>query len=248
MSAGNDAMRIAILEDESTQMEYLVHALEQQFAPGTDTLTCVRFRMGETLRRALRSETFDLLVLDWNVPDLDGLDLLRWVREFHESSVPVIMLSSRGSECDVAQALATGADDYLIKPLRPLELAARIRNQLRKVQPQTQQRPVERFGHWEFDRTSSVVRLTHPSNVCEVELSEREFRLALALFGNLGQTVSRSHLMERMGINGESPSRSLDSQIYRLRTKLGLRPAHGVRLQTIYGQGYRLEAVNENAA
>ncbi|CAB3764749.1 hypothetical protein GQ57_17650 [Burkholderia sp. MSh2] len=241
-------MRIAILEDEPTQMEYLVHALEQQLASCSPPLTCVRFGMGETLRRALRSDTFDLLVLDWNVPDLDGLDLLQWVRKFRESSVPIIMLSSRGSECDVVQALAAGANDYLVKPLRPLELAARIRNQLHQLQPQAQQRPVERFGHWEFDRTSSIARLTHASNVSDIELTEREFRLALALFGNLGQTVSRSYLMERMGINGESPSRSLDSQIYRLRTKLGLRPVHGVRLQTIYGQGYRLEAVNEHAS
>ncbi|KWF20838.1 response regulator transcription factor [Burkholderia pseudomultivorans] len=239
-------MRIAILEDEPTQMEYLVHALEQQLASCADGLTCVRFHLGEALRRALRSETFDLLVLDWNVPDLDGLDLLRWVREFRESRVPIIMLSSRGAECDVAEALATGADDYLVKPLRPLELAARIRNLLRKLQPQVQQRPVERFGHWEFDRTNTIVRFGHPAGNSETELTEREFRLALALFGNLGQTVSRSYLMERMGVSGESPSRSLDSQIYRLRTKLGLRPAHGVRLQTIYGQGYRLEAVDEN--
>ncbi len=239
-------MRIAILEDEQTQMEYLVHALEQQLAPYVDKLTCLRFHLGEALRRALRSETFDLLVLDWNVPDLDGLDLLRWVREYRESRVPIIMLSSRGAECDVAEALANGADDYLIKPLRPLELAARIRNLLRKTQPRAQQRTVERFGYWEFDRTNSVARLVHPSSQCEIELTEREFRLALALFGNLGQTVSRNYLMERMGIDGESPSRSLDSQIYRLRTKLGLRPAHGVRLQTIYGQGYRLEAVSED--
>ncbi|QCP54363.1 response regulator transcription factor [Trinickia violacea] len=240
-------MRIAILEDEVTQMEYLVHALEQHFASSADGLSCVCFGLGESLRGALRSETFDLLVLDWNVPDLDGLDLLRWVREYRESQVPVIVLSSRGSECDVAAALATGADDYLIKPLRPLELAARIQNLLRKQQPQTQQRAIERFGYWEFDRASSTARLSHPSNCCEVELTAREFRLALALFGNLGQTVSRGYLMERMGTSGESLSRSLDSQIYRLRTKLGLRPAHGVRLQTIYGKGYRLEVFDKDA-
>jgi DNA-binding response OmpR family regulator len=152
-------MRIAILEDEPSQMEYLVHALEQQLASSTDELTCVRFETGKTLRRALRSDTFDLLVLDWNVPDLDGLDLLRWVREFGENRVPIIMLSSRGAECDVAQAFATGADDYLIKPLRPLELAARIRNLLCKLQSQTQQSSVDRFGHWEFERANSGSRL-----------------------------------------------------------------------------------------
>lgn len=238
-------MRIAVLEDEPHQMEYLVHTLEHQLALGDETVSCVTFERGEALRRALRRETFDLLVLDWNVPDLDGVDLLHWLRQYQQSETPVIMLSSRSSQNDVANALGIGADDYLVKPLRPLELAARIRRLLQRNRPGVS-KSLERYGNWVFDRPSSSISVEQNGEKQRFELTEREFRLALALFRKLGQAVSRAYLMESMGHDGELTTRALDSQIYRLRAKLGLYAARGLRLQTVYGQGYRLETTDDN--
>lgn len=239
-------MRIALLEDEPAQMSHFIHTIERQLRIGHEPVVCVPFECGEDLRRSLRRETFDLLVLDWNVPDLDGVELLRWLRSRPENWVPVIMLSSRSSECDVADALYAGADDYVVKPFRPLELVARMRRLLTWQQP-TAAAQVERFGAWVFDRTSSVVRVevggSEPAQ--QVTLTDSEFRLALALFRNMGRPVSRAYLLECTGSNSEVPTRTLDTHIYRLRTKLGLHAARGLRLLTVYGLGYRLELLSD---
>ena len=203
------------------------------------------FDKGEALRKSLRQETFDLLVLDWNVPDLDGVELLHWLRSFQKSEVPVIMLSSRSAERDVAGALGIGADDYVVKPFRTMELCARIRRLMTRQPSLTAAAEQERFGAWRFDQPNLCVHFKSTDGaVTRIALTDREFRLALALFRHLGHAVSRAYLLEKLGVHGEEmPSRALDSHIYRLRSKLGLHSASGLRLQTVYGRGYRLERV-----
>lgn len=241
-------MRIAVLDDDPVQLEHVVHTLNKHLRlPGT-SVTCVTFDRGESLRRALRRETFDLLLLDWNIPDLDGADLLRWLRDHARNSTRVIMLSARTSEGGVAAALGWGADDYVTKPYRPLELCARIR---RLVQ-HTPQAYVEQecFGNWRFDRAGML--LCHDAAggqaapLC-VPLTDRELRLALTLFRNAGKVVSRGHLLDSAGYDGDSMSRLLDSHIYRLRTKLSRHSEGLLHLQTVYGQGYRL-AIHDTGA
>jgi len=236
-------MRIAVLEDEPAQMSHLVDMLQNLLFNNVDEpVSCVPFNSGEQLRSALRTESFDLLVLDWNVPDLDGLQLLSWLRRQRESTVPVVMLSARNSERDAVCALDAGADDYIVKPFRPLELAARLRRLVAPAQPASKGTQ-ERFGRWLFDRSVSSVQfqLATGEQARWVSLSASEFHMALALFRNLGRSVSRAHLLERVGRDGEPSSRALDSQIYRLRTKLRLNVENGLRLHAVYGQGYRLE-------
>ena len=242
-------MRIAVLEDEPAQMNHLVDMLENRLFNNVDEpVSCVSFYSGEALRSALRTESFDLLVLDWNLPDLDGLQLLAWLRRQRESTVPVVMLSARNSERDAVRALDAGADDYVIKPFRSLELAARLRRLLAPAQS-TGKGVRERFGNWVFDRSTSSVQLQLMAGERAqwVSLSNSEFHMALALFRNLGRPVSRAHLLERVGREGEPSSRALDSQIYRLRTKLRLNVENGLRLHTVYGQGYRLELCAHDA-
>jgi DNA-binding response OmpR family regulator len=243
-------MRIAVLDDDPAQLNYLVHALTRELDGGEEPVSCVPFSHGELLRRALRHETFDLLVLDWNVPDLDGVGLLHWLRTFQKSHVPVIMLSSRSAERDVAGALGIGADDYVIKPFRTLELCARIRRLMTRRAIQDSVNQAERFGDWRFDRANMGVQMRSPDGAQTlIPLTDREFRLALALFTHMGQPVSRAYLLECLGVHGEEmPSRALDSHIYRLRNKLNLHSARGMRLQTVYGRGYRLESVDERSA
>jgi len=237
-------MRIAILEDESTSQSDLLRVLEQALTVGDSTMTSVAFPNGAKLQQALRRESFDLLVLDWDVSGLACIELLQWLRRWQADQVPVLMLGSRASEEDVVKALNLGADDYVAKPFRPLELGARIQRLVVR-------RPVvrssrERFGRCEFDRPSQSV-LIHPASKSDEAtrqhvLTDREFRLALTLFEHMGDVVSRTHLLESAGYNDqELPSRTLDSHIYRLRTKLGLDSTNGLSLRTVYGHGYRLE-------
>lgn len=233
-------MRIAVLDDDPAQLSYLSHALARQLDMGDEMISCCPFNKGEALRRSLRQETYDLLVLDWNVPDLDGVELLNWLRTFQKSDVPVIMLSSRSSERDVANALGIGADDYVVKPFRTLELCARIRRLLARHDT-SGPTDTNTFGDWRFDPPTLSVHFTSQSGTDTIVLTDREFRLALALFRHLGQPVSRAYLLETLGVPGEEmPSRALDSHVYRLRNKLNLHSSSGLRLQTVYGRGYRL--------
>ena len=230
-------------------MSHLVDVLENHLLiQADDPVKCVPFHSGEALRNALRTESFDLLVLDWNVPDLDGLRLLAWLRRQRESTIPVVMLSARNSERDAACALDAGADDYVIKPFRPLELAARLRR-LVAVPHSAAKGAQERFGNWLFDRSalSAQFQPVAGEQARWVSLSDSEFHMALALFRNLGRPVSRAHLLERVGRDGEPTNRALDSQIYRLHTKLRLNAENGLRLLTVYGLGYRLEPCEHGA-
>ena len=236
-------MRIAFLEDDPAQMSHLVNLIETRLLTKTDEpVSCVPFYSGDALRNALRIESFDLLVLDWAAPDLNVLELLTWLRKKRESMVPVVMLSAHNHERDVVCALDAGASDFIIKPFRPLELVARLRRLVTSVQsPRSGKR--ERFGAWVFDHSTSSVQIEPVSGETAQggALSASEFHMALSLFRNLGSPVSRAHLLERVGRDSEPLSRALDSRIYRLRTKLRLNVENGIRLHTVYGQGYRLE-------
>jgi DNA-binding response OmpR family regulator len=236
-------MRIAFLEDDPILMRNVVDLLKNRLLTQVDEpVFCVPFHDGETLRNALRSESFDLLVLDCSTPDLNVLELLIWLRKKMESKVPVVILSAHNYERDVVYALDAGANDFIVKPFRPLELVARLRRLVTPVQspPRGAQ---ERFGPWVFDRSASSVQIEAQAgkSARRVPLSASEFHMALALFRNLGRPVSRAHLFERAGRGSEPVSRALDSQIYRLRTKLCLNAENGIRLHTVYGLGYRLE-------
>ncbi|MDQ7956470.1 MAG: response regulator transcription factor [Pseudomonadota bacterium] len=241
-------MRIAILEDEPVQQELLVRTLGQQ-SGGRDVMHCQVFDDGAQLQRLLRRESFDLLIFDWSVPSLDGLELLRWLRTWKSNRVPVLMLSSRGAEQDVAEALMAGADDYVIKPLRPLELRARVR----RLVHGSRGGPAganQSIGPWRLDASArSISYRTAPDAQAETHvLTAREFQLVQLLFNRLGQTVSRAHLLEAAGYETEeAPSRTLDSHMYRLRRKLQLDAGHGVSLRAVYGQGYCLDIAQEVA-
>lgn len=241
-------MRIAILEDEPLQQLRLQQALENQLMMGTTEVHCHAFSNGIALRQALRKETFDLLLMDWNVPGLDGLALVNWLRAYHNDHVPVLMLSSRTSEQDVAHALMSGVDDYIVKPFRPMELRARVLKLLDRTAVSTKLKvQSDRFGRWGFDRLEMSVLLYESAepDAAVIErhaLSSREFALARALFSNMGRAISRAYLLELAGYGVDDlGTRSLDSHIYRLRKKLGLETHRGVSLTTLYGQGYRLE-------
>ncbi|WLH84871.1 response regulator transcription factor [Pseudomonas sp. FP2338] len=235
-------MRVAILDDEPAELRRVEQTLRQIPSTAEQPWSLHFFERGEDLLRQLRRETFDLLILDWQLPDITGIALLRWTREHMDSPPAVIMLTSRDAESDIVTALNSGADDYVSKPFRPNELKARVNAVLRRhglQKPATNE--VQSFNDLTFDDAElTVTRAGKPIN-----LTEREYRLASCLFANLARPLSREYLYERFWSHEEMvSSRPLDTHIYRLRNKLGLTADRGWQLLTIYGYGYRLESVS----
>ena len=234
-------MRVAILDDEPAELRRVEQTLRQMAEPGEPAWSLHSFDNGEDLLRQLRRETFDLLLLDWQLPGLSGLSLLRWTREHMDAPPAAIMLTSRDAESDIVQALNAGADDYVSKPFRPNELKARVAAVLRRQSQQRQSGEVLSINDLLFDDAElTVTRAGVP-----IGMTEREYGLARCLFTNLGRPLSREYLYERFWSHEEMvSSRPLDTHIYRLRNKLGLTADRGWQLLTIYGYGYRLESVS----
>ena len=231
-------MRVAVLDDDRAQLDLAQRVLEgigHDFHGFTD---------GRTLQRALRRESFDLLILDWELPDISGLDVVRWARENLEQLVPILFVTNRSAESDVIEGLAAGADDFMVKPIRTGELTARVNALLRRAYPQKCNGTFV-IGRYLFDPTTAQIRVAGQNIV----LKQKEFDLAVFLFQNIGRLLSRKHLLEAVwGIEAEISSRSLDTHVSRLRGKLGIMPENGYRLVAIYSVGYRLEAVSPGAA
>ena len=231
-------MRVAALDDDAIQLELTQQTLASM---GHD---CHGYTDSRSFLRALRRESFDLLVLDWQLPDITGLEVLRWARENLQERVPVLFVTNRSAEADVIEGLAAGADDFMVKPMRVGELMARVKALLRRAYHQQSPNELE-FGRYKFDVSGAQVF----AEGRPITLKQKEFDLALFLFQNIGRLLSRKHLLEAVwGIEAEVSSRSLDTHVSRLRTKLGLHPEHGYRLAAIYSVGYRLENVSPSVA
>ncbi|MGJ7567463.1 response regulator transcription factor [Variovorax sp. GB1R11] len=229
-------MRIAVLDDGPDQLA-LIH---QTMA--TLGHECHLFAEGRKLLQALRRQTYDFLILDWGLPDMPGPDVVKTIRRELKSRLPILFVTDRCDEADMVEGLNAGADDFMAKPVRAGELAARINALLRRSYPARHEAELV-FGPYHFYPPSRVLKFRGK----QVELKNREYELALFLFQNLGRLLSRAHLHEAVwGLGVEALSRSLDTHVSRLRTKLDLRPANGFLLLAIYGLGYRLEAVDEH--
>ncbi|HZF83614.1 MAG TPA: response regulator transcription factor [Burkholderiaceae bacterium] len=230
-------MRIAALDDEPSQLELIRLTME---GLGHE---CHGFAEGKALLRALRQETFDLLILDWSLPDMAGPAVVRTIREELLNRIPILFVTNRREEADMVEGLGVGADDFMPKPIRVGELSARTQALLRRAYPAQHETEVV-FGSYHFFPHSRTLHV----NGEPLELKHREYELALFLFQNMGRLLSREHLREAVwGQGPEAPSRSLDTHISRLRTKLDLRPNNGFLLSAIYGLGYRLEAIDGDA-
>jgi two-component system, OmpR family, response regulator RegX3 len=233
-------MRIAILEDDPSQMELLVHWLQ---LAGHHAHA---FERGAQLLRALELDSFDALLLDWNIPDISGLEVLKRVRQQLRSRIPIVFITARTDEVDVVLALRQGADGYLVKPMRRMELLARLQAVTRRdaaaEASQAQQLEVDAFRVDVAARR--LLRNDQP-----LDLSAKDFDLAVFFLRNVGRLLSRGHLMESVwSAKAAVSSRTLDTHVSRIRNKLLLMPEHGWRLAAVYGYGYRLERLAKGTA
>ncbi len=183
---------------------------------------------------ALRDGAFDVILLDVMMPGIDGLEVLRRIRQ--RSAIPVIMLTARGDEADRVVGLELGADDYVAKPFSPRELLARVRAVLRRTQPRVQG---ERLS------VGGVVVETGARQAWlegrELDLTGLEFDILLALLRRAGRVVPRTALLEEAGRDDAMVGeRTVDVHISRLRKKLGDDPRTPRRIRTVRGVGYVL--------
>ncbi|MEZ5651456.1 MAG: response regulator transcription factor [Burkholderiaceae bacterium] len=224
-------MRVAILEDDELQQRAIGRALE---SAGMDVSL---FGTGRDMMFALRRDSFDCLVLDWTVPDTTGVDILRNLPT-QQRGVPVLFATIRDAEEDVVEALEAGADDYMVKPLRAAELVARLRALVRRARPASEVERTLEYQQFRFDLRQQVLTVAEEP----VELTQKEFQLALLFFRNVGRPLSRAHIRaEVWGQDSDVPSRTMDTHVSRVRSKLNLRPDAGYLLAPVYSYGYRLE-------
>lgn len=224
-----------MLDDDSSQADLVCQVLTSAGH------TCHAFDSGKEILNQLRRESYDMLIIHWQVPDVSGAEVLRWTRERLSANLPVLFMTSQSGEDDIVAGLAAGADDYMIKPIRRGELAARVQALLRRAYPTQNAIEQIQFGDYVFEARTG--RLTMKG--CPVELTQKEFDLALLFFRNIGRPLSRAYILEAVWARDvEIPSRTMDTHVSRVRSKLQLRPEHGYRLAPVYSYGYRLEQMS----
>ena len=220
-------MHITFIEDDTSQAAIVQRWLEQA------GMTCQHFASGAAFRAGFATANADLVIIDWMLPDDDGLQILVWLREELGSSVPVMFATTRAEEEALVSALDKGADDYLIKPLRQAEMLARV-NARRRRGAATSPRPVIALGGVELNAAEQ--RATVRGR--QVPLTDREFMLAIYMLKNHGRLLTRQELLENVWrTNPDIVTRTVDTHVSRLRAKLQLLPEHGFTLTTVYHKG-----------
>jgi len=221
---------VLVVEDEPAQRELLTYNLE------ADGFRVAGAASGDEALMLVDEERPDLILLDWMLPGVSGIEICRRLKSRPETrGVPILMLSARSEEVDRVRGLETGADDYVVKPYSVIELMARVRGQMRRTRPASQGE-VLRFQDITLDaETHRVMRDGKP-----VKLGPTEFRLLATFMEKPGRVWSREQLLDRVwGRDIYVDTRTVDVHVGRLRKALG---AHGGEdpVRTVRGSGYAL--------
>ena len=198
-------MHIAIVDDDPDIAALMMLWLEEE---GHD---CTHYAGGQDFIKVVRNKNFDIVLLDWIMPEFDGEETLNWIKSHDDVDVPVIFVTQRANEDDVAKILTLGADDYITKPIRHKEMIARINAVARRTNPHVNDEVIE-LTPYRIDSTSREVRVD-------------------------GEQIMSAVWGYDLGLN----TRTVDTHMSRIRKKLEIAPEKGWRLSSIYHQGYRLE-------
>ena len=199
---------------------------------------CTHYTKGQEFITDAFNNNFDLIILDWMLPDTNGDKILEWVRESFDWDIPVLFVTMRDSERDIVYALEHGADDYMTKPVKHMEMLARVNALARRKM----HKPVDDkqiiIGDYIIDIESRSVK----RNNKVIQLTQKEFELVAFLFKNINTVLSRKHILENVwGHTSDLHTRTVDTHISRIRNKLELGKSEDWRLSAIYHHGYRLE-------
>lgn len=230
MASATPQPTVLIVEDEPAQREVLAYNLE------AEGFRVVKAENGEEGLIMVDEETPDIIVLDWMLPNVSGIEVCRRLKTRPETrSIPILMLSARSEEVDKVRGLETGADDYVVKPYSVIELMARVRAQLRRTRPAT---VGERLEYDDIILDAETHRVTRSGD--ELKLGPTEFRLLSTFMEKPGRVWSREQLLDRVwGRDIYVDTRTVDVHIGRLRKAL---TRHGGTdpLRTVRGAGYAL--------
>ena len=221
---------IYIVEDEPAQVEMLSYNLEKE-----NFRTTVAGN-GEGALLLVDEATPDLIILDWMLPDISGIEICRRLRAMaHTKDIPIIMLTARGEEADRIRGLETGADDYVVKPYSPAEMVARVRALLRRTRPSLTEGTLEYAG---ITVDASQHKVTRQGQ--SIHLGPTEYRLLLTLMERPGRVLNRGQLLDLVwGQDEYVEDRTVDVHIRRLRKALDL-PGTKDPIRTVRGAGYAL--------
>lgn len=222
---------VLVVEDEPPQMELLAYNLQNE---GFEVM---RAEDGEVALLAVAEDPPDLIVLDWMLPNVSGIEVCRQIKAREETrSIPVIMLTARGEESDRIRGLDTGADDYVVKPYSVRELVARVRAGLRRAKPSQSGQKLS-YGDISLDAEQHrVYRAGTP-----VHLGPIEYRLLCTLIERPGRVWSRDQLLDLVwGRDSDVDHRTVDVHVGRLRKALRL-PGLQEPIRTVRGAGYSLD-------
>jgi DNA-binding response OmpR family regulator len=226
-------MKTALLHDDASRADEVGHILVEV------ALDCVPVTAINEVLEKHRHEPFHLVIVQWH-NERDVPNLVRMLRDSLPATVPIFCLFRGGDEEALVATLAAGADGYALKPIRRMDLVLRLRVLLRQAYPSSIKEERLHFGAYVFEtRRKRITRAGEPFTV-----TNNEFDLALLLFRHLGRPLSRAFLMEEVWRSEPGQqSRTLDTHMSRVRTKLHLVPAHGYRLAMIYGYGYQMTQI-----
>lgn len=228
------AQKVLIIEDEK-QIARLVRLYLEEAG-----FAVVEIHDGAQAIPAFRHERPDLIVLDLNLPNADGIDICRAIRK--ESDVPVIMLTARSDEADRLIGLEMGADDYVVKPFSPREVVARVRAVLRRLSRSGASPELMRVGSLMLDLAGYRASIADHS----LTLTPSEFEILSTLTRNAGRVLTRLQLLEEtQGVAYEGYERTIDQHIKNLRHKMEDETGQPRLIHTVHGVGYRLDPVEE---
>ncbi len=221
--------RVLIVEDEPVVRDVVGRYLRQA------GYTIEEAADGRTAKESIERDRPDLVLLDVMLPEVDGLELCRWIRG--RSNVPVIMLTALGEETDRIVGLELGADDYVTKPFSPRELVARVRTVLRRAGGADEPPGASLvLGDLSIDPSLREVRRAGT----EIALTAREFDLLWFMASHARHVFTRDQLMERVwGYRAVTDSGTVTVHVRRLREKIESDPSHPQHIQTVWGVGYR---------
>ncbi|PSN19028.1 DNA-binding response regulator [filamentous cyanobacterium CCP5] len=228
---------ILIVEDEGEIARFIRQLLEKE------GFTCLHSSDGLDAVRQFQVHQPSLIILDWMLPGIDGLEVCTRIRKLAGSYDPyILMLTAKGEEFDRVIGLSTGADDYLVKPFSPIELVARVRALLRRSLRQESQSQVYRTPHFTVDLDRHVATRQIKGGFEELELTTIEFDLLATFLSHPGRAWSRTHLVEKLwGDDFFGEERVVDTHVARLRKKIELDSSNPQYIKTVVGMGYKFE-------
>lgn len=228
-------MDIALLEDNPTDARLIKSYIE------STGHSCKVFETGKSLIRELPNNSYAILLVDWELPDIAGDEILKWVRKNIGLELPVIFVTGRDSTQDIVAMLDAGADDYMTKPVNLEEMLARITALVRRAHLP------EKAGNSMYIKPYSLDFGSHQITKAgmDIPLTPKEFELASYLLQNIGSLLSRTKLLQEIwGYGPEIHTRTIDIHISRIRRKLELTEEYGWKLISIYHKGYKLERLS----